>query len=77
MDPAGREGTVEEEVGSGCSLKAELMRLGEGFGWVCNGRRDIKADSWFFILSSCDWEDVRGASLVEGPAEAQGGCNTH
>ena len=39
----------------------------------CNGRRGIQADSRFFILSSCDWEDMSEAGLVEGRAEVQGG----
>ena len=33
MDPAGRERAVEEEMGSGSTLKAELIKLGDGLGW--------------------------------------------
>ena len=33
MDPAGRQRTVEEEVGSGSTLKAELVKLGDELGW--------------------------------------------
>ena len=34
MDPAGRERAgEEEEVGSGSTLKAELVKLGDGLGW--------------------------------------------
>ena len=32
----------------------------------CDGSRGIQDDSWFFILSSCDWEDASGAGLVQG-----------
>lgn len=33
MDPAGRERTVEEEVGSVATLKAGLVKLGDELGW--------------------------------------------
>lgn len=33
MDPAGRERTVEKEVGSASTLKAGLVKLGDELGW--------------------------------------------